>query len=117
MIDLLADVRAAAALNVFVEGLVTSLRAGAVIGALPRVMVDVDDDMVKVTVVADVMSIALEFAVSMSYVVDAVADVMIGGVPDLTVDVLVNVGVKMLLAISTPLTFTTVPSEEAIPFP
>ena len=77
MIDLLADVRAAAALNVFVEGLVTSLRAGAVIGALPRVMVDVDDDMVKVTVVADVMSIALEFPVLVSYVVDAVADVMI----------------------------------------
>ena len=117
MIDLLAD---AATLNVLVEGLVTSLRAGTVIGALPRVMVNVDDGMqgdVAITMVADVMSIALEFAVSASYVVDAVADVMIGGVPDLTVDVLVNVGVKMLLAISTPLTFTTVPSEEAIPFP
>ena len=120
MIDVLADVRTAAALNVLIEGLVTNLRTDTVIGALPRVMFDVDDDMeggVAITMVADVMSIALEFAVSMSYVVDAVADVMIGGVPDLTVDVLVNVSVKMLLAISTPLAFATVPSEEAIPFP
>ena len=116
MIDLLAD---AATLNVLVEGLVTSLRAGTVIGALPRVMVNVDDGMqgdVAITMVADVMSIALEFPVLVSYVVDAVADVMIGGVPGLTVDVLVDVNVKMLLAISTPLTFVTAPSEEGMPF-
>ena len=80
MIDLLADVRATAALNVLVEGLVTSLSAGTVIGALSRVMVDVDDDMeggVEITVVADVTSIVLEFAVSTSYAVDAVTVVMI----------------------------------------
>ena len=116
MIDLLAD---AAALNVLVEGLVTSRRAGTVTGSLPRAMVDVDDDLeggVEIIVVADVMSIALEFPVLVSYVVDAMADVMIGGVPDLTVDVLVDVNVKMLLAISTPLTFVTAPSEEGMPF-
>ena len=45
MIDLLADVRATAALNVLVEGLVTSLSAGTVIGVLSRVMLDIDDDM------------------------------------------------------------------------
>ena len=120
MIALLADVRAAAALNVLVEGLVTSLRAGTVTGALPRVMVNVNDDMegdVEITVVADVMPIALEFPVLISYVVDAVADVMIGGVPDLTVDALVDVNVKILLAISTPLTCVTVPSGEGMPFP
>ena len=103
MIDLLADVRTAAALNVL-------------IGALPRVMFDVDDGMegaVAITRVADVMSIALEFAVSISYVVDAVADVMIGCVSDLTVDVLVDVSVKILIV---ALIFVKVPSEEAMPF-
>ena len=71
MIDLLADVRAAAALNVLVEGLVTSRRAGTVTRALPRVMADVEDDMeggVGITVVADVMAIALEFAVTCFWV-------------------------------------------------
>ena len=106
MIDLLAD---AATLNVLVEGLVTSRRAGTVTGALPRVMVGVDNDMgggVEITVVA----------VTVSYVVDAVSDVMIGCVSDLTVDVLVDVGVKMLIVVSTPLIFLKVPSEEAMPF-
>ena len=80
MIDLLADVRSTAARNVLVEGLVTSLSAGTVIGALSRVMLDIDDDMeggVEIIVVAEVTSIVLEFAVSISYAVDAVADVMI----------------------------------------
>ena len=80
MIDLLADVGVTAALNVLVEGLVTSLSAGTVIGALSLDMLDIDDDMqggVEIIVVAEVTSIVLEFAVSISYAVDAVADVMI----------------------------------------
>ena len=45
MIDVLADVRAAAALNMLVEGLFTSLRTDMVIGEFTGVMVSVDVDM------------------------------------------------------------------------
>ena len=119
MFGVFAVVWAAAASRVLVEGLVIDVRDDIVIDVLTDVMVDVDVDMsgdVGMIIVVATVVIALEFAVPVPYAVGVVAVVISCGVFDIFgVDILADVSVFFLAAVTTALTFVTAPSEEAMP--
>ena len=113
-----AVVWAAAASRVLVEGLVIDVRDDTLIDVLTDVMVDVDVDMsgdVGMIIVVATVVITLDFAVPVPYAVGVVAVVISCGVFDIGVDILADVSVFFLAAVTTALTFVTAPSEEALP--
>ena len=67
---------------------------------------------VEIIVVAPSAGIDLEFAVSVSYIVDVLSDVVV----DILVDLLADVNVKVLATLMTALTFVAAPSEEVMYF-
>ena len=112
MIGVLDDVGAEEVITMFVEVVVVDVRAGTVIGELAAAMVNVDmlEDMEIIIVV-----IALDFGVSVSYIVDVLTDLIVGVLSGEMIGGVSSSGVGVLTAAWIVLKFVTALSEEAIP--